>query len=142
MGDLKTESNIKRKMMNKVYKFSIQKIKNVNVNIFIYEKLKFKINRFYFLTNLKKNTTRAGHSHKKLKQVYIATNGALEIYTEYKGVKKKYILNNPKIALYLDTGVWREIKVLENNSILCVLASNKYQEKDYIRNYNEFKKKD
>jgi len=123
------------------FTFNIQKIINKKVNIFVFEKLKFSIKRFYFLTNLKKNTKRDGHSHKKLEQIYICVNGKIEVKLISNNRVKKIILVNSKKALYVGNNVWREIKSLKKDSILCVLASQKYNEIDYIRKISDFKKK-
>jgi dTDP-4-dehydrorhamnose 3,5-epimerase-like enzyme len=126
-------------MLPKILLFNIEKVKNRN--LFVYQKLKFKIKRFYFHNNLKKGSAFGLHAHKKLKQIYICVSGSLKVSLINNNKKKIYILNKGSKALYIDHNVWREIETLTDNSVLCTLANQKYKKNDYIRNYNEYKKK-
>jgi mannose-6-phosphate isomerase-like protein (cupin superfamily) len=129
-----------KKNISKCYKFNFQKIHNKGAFISVYEDLKFKVKRFYILYDLKKNHYRNGHSHKKLEQIYICVSGAIKVNVENKDQKKFFILNKPNQALFISKNTWREIHSLKKGSALCVLASHKFDEGDYIRDYNEFKK--
>ena len=126
-------------MLPKILLFNIEKIKCRN--LFVYQKLKFKIKRFYFHNNLKKGYIFGLHAHKKLKQIYICVSGSLKVSLISNNKKKIYILNKGSKALYIDHNVWREIETLTDNSVLCTLADQRYKKSDYIRNYNEYKKK-
>ena len=126
-------------MLPKILLFNIEKVKNRN--LFVYQKFKFKIKRFYFHNNLKKGYVFGIHAHKKLKQIYICVSGSLKVSLINNNKKKIYILNKASKALYIDHNVWREIETLTDNSVLCTLADQKYKKNDYIRNYNEYKKK-
>lgn len=129
-----------KKNISKCYKFNIQKIRNKGAFISVYEDLKFKVKRLYILYDLKKNHYRNGHSHKKLEQVYICVSGAIKVNVENKNQKKFFILNKPNQALFISKNTWREIHSLKKGSALCVLASLKFDESDYIRDYSDFKK--
>jgi dTDP-4-dehydrorhamnose 3,5-epimerase-like enzyme len=126
-------------MKKKTLLFNLQKIKNRD--LFIYQNLKFKIKRFYFHNNLKKGYLFGLHSHKKLKQIYICVSGSLKVSLISNNKKKIYILNKGSKALYIGQDIWREIETLTDKSVLCTLADQKYKKSDYLRNYNEFKKK-
>jgi len=126
-------------MKKKTLLFNLQKIKNRD--LFIYQNLKFKIKRFYFHNNLKKGYLFGLHSHKKLKQIYICVSGSLKVSLISNNKKKIYILNKGSKALYIGQDIWREIESLTDKSVLCTLADQKYKKSDYLRNYNEFKKK-
>ena len=129
-----------KKNISKCYKFNIHKIHNNNAFISVYENFKFKVKRFYILYNLKKNQYRNGHSQKKLEQIYICVSGGVKVYVENKYQKKYFVLNKPNQALFVSKKTWREIQSLEKGTVLCVLASLKFDEGDYIRSYSEFKK--
>ena len=129
-----------KKNISKCYKFNIQKIHNKGAFISVYEDLKFKVKRLYILYDLKKNHYRNGHSHKKLEQIYICVSGTIKVNVENKNQKKFFILNKPNQALFISKNTWREIHSLKKGSALCVLASHKFDEGDYIRDYSEFKK--
>lgn len=122
----------------KVLLFNIEKIKKRN--LFIYENIKFSIKRFYFHNKLKKGYMFGFHAHKKLKQIYICPQGSIKVTVFFNNKKKSFLLNKETKALFINNMVWREIKTLANNSILCTLANKKYNKSDYIRNFNEFKK--
>jgi dTDP-4-dehydrorhamnose 3,5-epimerase-like enzyme len=126
-------------MLPKILLFNIKKIKNRN--LFVYQKLKFIIKRFYFHNNLKKGHIFGLHAHKKLKQIYICVSGSLKVSLTTNNEKKIYILNKGSKALYISNNVWREIETLTDNTVLCTLADQKYKKNDYLRNHNEFKKK-
>ena len=120
-------------------RIKIKKIKNRN--LFVYQKLKFKIKRFYFHNNLKKGYIFGLQCHKKLKQIFICVSGSIKISLISNNKKKVYILNKGSKALYVGPYVWKEIKTLTDNSVLCTLANRNYEKNDYLRNYDEFKKK-
>ena len=63
-----------------------------------------------------------------------------KVYVENKYQKKYFVLNKPNQALFVSKKTWREIQSLEKGTVLCVLASLKFDEGDYIRSYSEFKK--
>ncbi|MCC6183016.1 MAG: WxcM-like domain-containing protein [Bacteroidia bacterium] len=104
--------------------------------------LPFQIKRVYWTYHTPKDVIRGHHSHKQLQQIIIATSGTIIIEIEnILGYKQEFILDSPDIALYIPPNHWRKIKFYENTVLLC-LASEEYDEKDYIRDYTEFKKLD
>ncbi len=98
----------------------------------------FEIRRIYYLFKNCQDKNRGSHAHKKLKQVYIALSGSCVIEFDDGNKKFEYKLNNPVEGLYIDQVVWREIKNISHDCVLLVLADDFFQEKDYIRNYEEF----
>ncbi len=95
--------------------------------------------RIYWIYDVPNLTERGGHYHHKLEQVMICISGQLNISLESKnGLKKKYILNKPNKALYIPSKYWRDITFEENTILLCI-ASEVYDENDYVRSYKEFK---
>lgn len=99
----------------------------------------FDIKRVYWTYFTPNNVKRGGHAHKELQQIIFAVGGQIEFFTEtFAGVKKHFILNQPHVGLYIPPMIWRDIKFSHNAVLLC-LASKEYSEKDYIRDYFEFK---
>ena len=103
------------------------------------EVIPFSIKRVYYLYDVPKNGKRGGHAHKNLFQVLIAVNGSFEVLLDDGFNKKIIILNRPDVGLYIPNGIWREMNNFSKNSVCLVLASESYDEEDYIRNYEDFK---
>jgi hypothetical protein len=101
----------------------------------------FEISRVYYLYDIPGGALRGGHAHKKLEQIIIALSGCFDITLD-DGVNKKTVqLSRSNLGLHLKPGIWREISNFSSGAICLALASNKYDESDYIRDYDEFKKK-
>lgn len=96
----------------------------------------FDIKRVYYITKVDGEITRGFHSHRKLHQVLICLNGSVKI--KLKNSKEEDIieLKDPSIGLYIGTYIWREMFDFSEGSVLLVLASEYYDESDYIRNYD------
>ena len=117
----------------------IEKIISNNGRLNILQNIPFKIKRVYYLNNLKKGNVRFGHAHKKLRQIYICLQGSFKItLINKKKIKKTISLNQKNNLIKIGKMTWREIKVMTDKSVLLVLASEKYDEKDYIRNFKNF----
>ena len=98
----------------------------------------FDIKRVYYIFATKKNVTRGKHAHKKLKQILICVSGSCDVLTEESQVKETYHLDSPNQGLYIDGLVWREMFNFSPDAVLLVLASEYYNEQDYVRSYEEF----
>lgn len=98
----------------------------------------FEIKRVYYLYNIPLNSTRGAHAHKNLKQILIALKGSVEVSLNDGKKQKNYILNSPKQGLYIGNMLWRELINFSSDAVCLVLASEFYDESDYIRNYNDF----
>ncbi len=99
----------------------------------------FDIKRVYYLYDIPGGVERGGHAHKNLKQLVVAASGSFDVLLD-DGISRRVIhLNRPYVGLLIIPGIWRELMNFSSGSICLVLASLKYDEKDYIRKYNEFK---
>ncbi|MEG0978324.1 MAG: FdtA/QdtA family cupin domain-containing protein [Bacilli bacterium] len=98
----------------------------------------FDIKRVYYIHSAKKDSLRGFHAHHKLKQILICTYGSIDIELDDGKEKKVITLDTPSKALFLNSLVWRTMKWNIDNSSLIVLASDLYDESDYIRNYDDF----
>ena len=100
----------------------------------------FEIKRVYYLYDIPSGATRGGHAHKKMEAVIISLSGSFNVKIDDGFKKKSVFLNKPYCGLYLPPTVWREIENFSSNSLALVLASTFYDESDYIRKYQVFKK--
>lgn len=105
------------------------------------KQLDFPIKRIYYIYEVSKETRRGYHSHNDLEQVLIAVNGKVKVLVKTPNEEEVIELDKPNKGLYIGPMVWREMFDFENNAVLLVLASHEYDEKDYIRDYNEYLKK-
>ena len=96
------------------------------------------ISRIYTIKEVKKDAIRGFHAHKLLKQILFCPQGEIEILLDDGFHKEKHSLSSPDALLFVGPGVWHEMIWKKENSVLCVVASDKYDEEDYIRNYNTF----
>tara|TARA_B100000900_G_C20524726_1_gene693694 strand:+ start:15 stop:425 length:411 start_codon:yes stop_codon:yes gene_type:complete len=106
-----------------------------------FKKLKFKIERFFFLFG-KKKYIRADHAHKKCAQIIIPIKGKVKVTTFKDKKKKVFILSRfKKESLLIPTYTWIKINFFKNDDCLLTLCSYKYDKKEYINSFDEFKKK-
>lgn len=100
----------------------------------------FEIKRVYYLYDVPGGETRGGHAHKHLQQFIIAASGSFDLILDDGFKRKRYHLNRSYFGLYLSSMVWRELDNFSSGSVCLVLASEVYDEGDYIRDYEIFKK--
>lgn len=98
----------------------------------------FEIKRVYYMFDTLPNEARGFHAHKDLEQVIIAMDGACTFLLDDGTRKEKILLNRPDVGLYIGKNMWREMHDFSYGCKLVVLASEYYDEKEYIRNYDEF----
>ncbi|MGY0393088.1 sugar 3,4-ketoisomerase [Bizionia sp. KMM 8389] len=109
-------------------------------NLAVVEKdcIPFDVNRVYYLYDVPSDSYRGGHAHKKLYQVLIALSGSFDVHLKDGDNEIKITLNKPNKGLLIVPGIWREIGNFSSGSVCLVLASEVYDESDYIRDYTEF----
>lgn len=104
------------------------------------EEIPFEVKRVYYIFDTTPGTVRGKHAHKELKQVLICLSGACTVVCEMpNGTRSEHRLDWPDRGLLIDGLVWREMKDFSKDAVLLVLASEHYDEKDYIRDYETFK---
>jgi len=121
---------------------SLPKVQNISGNITVLENKKsipFDVNRVYYLYDVPSNEERGGHAHYGLEQYLVAASGSFDIVLNDGNKSRLVNLNRPDQALYIVPGIWREIQNFSGGSICMVLASHIFDEKDYIRDYTDFK---
>jgi len=100
----------------------------------------FSIQRVYYLYDVPGGEARGGHAHKELQQFIIAVSGSFDVILDNGYTKKKYSLNRSYYGLYIPKMLWRELENFSSGAVCLVLASLPYDESDYYREYDEFKK--
>ncbi len=100
----------------------------------------FDVQRVYYLYDVPGGEERGGHAHRELRQLIVAASGSFDVTIDDGTLKRTFTLNRPYIGLLIVPGIWRELSNFSSGSVCLVLASLPYDENDYIRNYNDFKK--
>jgi len=98
----------------------------------------FDVQRVYYLYDVPAGETRGGHAHKELRQLIIAASGSFNVVLSDGKVKRTITMNRPFNGLLVVPGIWRELDDFSSGSVCLVLASHKYDENDYIRDYQEY----
>ena len=98
----------------------------------------FDIQRVYYLYDVPGGSSRGGHAHKALHQLIIAMSGSFDVRLDDGREKRTFHLNRSYVGLYVCPMIWREIDNFSSGSVCMVLASNRYDEADYYRDYDQF----
>lgn len=103
------------------------------------ETVPFETKRVYYLYDVPGGVDRGGHAHKQLSQLIVAVSGSFTVVLDDGSVKRSFTLNRPYMGLYVVPGIWRVLEDFSSGSVCLVLASEKYDPEDYIRDYDSFK---
>ena len=103
-----------------------------------FKNLPFEIKRCYYMYDTKPGVRRGFHAHKVLKQVLLCVHGSCKILLDNGKEKEIVTLDKPNHGLIIESDIWREMFDFSEDAVLMVLASELYDESDYIRNYDEF----
>ena len=102
------------------------------------ETIPFDVKRVYYLYDVPGGESRGAHAHKELSQLIIAASGSFRVTLDDGNVKRSFVLNRPYQALYIQPGILRDVDDFSSGAVCMVLASEKYDASDYIRDYKEF----
>lgn len=119
----------------------LPKIADIRGNLTVIEggaNLPFQIARVYFIYDVPSGSMRAGHAHKRLRQLFIALSGSFRLSLEDGRQREAFTLKRPDSGLLVEPGIWREIDDFSGGAVCLVLASMRYDETDYIRSYDDF----
>ena len=103
-----------------------------------FKDIPFKIKRVYYMYDTVKGVRRGYHAHKSLEQILICIHGSCKILLDNGNEKKIIPLEKPYEGLYVSNDMWREMFDFSEDAVLMVLASEYYDENDYIRDYEQF----
>lgn len=98
----------------------------------------FDIQRVFYLYDVPGGSTRAGHALKECHQFLIAMSGSFDVTLDDGNQTKRFHLSRSYNGLYIPPTIWRDMDNFSSGSVCLVLASRKYSESDYYRNYNDF----
>jgi len=121
----------------------LTRIHNPSGNITIVQSksvLPFDVRRVYYLYDVPGGSERGGHAHKVLQQLIVAASGSFDVILDDGTMQKTVHLNRPNYGLLIVPGICREIINFSSGAICLVLASERYNPSDYIRDYSDFKK--
>lgn len=120
----------------------IPKIEDPRGNLSVIEKdvLPFEMKRVYYLYDVPSGAERGGHSHKEQQEFLVALSGSFDVILNDGKEEKTVTLNKPFEGLLIANGIWRELKNFSSGAVCLVVASEVFEEADYIRDFEEFKK--
>lgn len=98
----------------------------------------FDIQRVYYLYDVPGGAERGGHAHKGLQQLIVAMSGSFDVVLDDGRIRKRFHLNRSYVGLYVCPMIWRELDNFSSGSVCMVLASNRYDEADYYREYGAY----
>lgn len=104
------------------------------------EHVPFDIRRVYYIYDVPKNQTRGEHAHEDLDQVLVAVSGQFKVEIDDGRSRTTVTLDSPDEGLYLTGLTWREMRAFSEHAVCLVLASDYYDEDDYVHNYEEFQR--
>jgi len=127
-------------LLNEMTLLDIPKIADVRGNLAVIEKdtIPYPIKRVYYLFDVPSDSYRGGHAHKEQYELLIALSGSFVVTLDDGVSKRSFTLNKPNKGLLIPTGIWRELENFSSGAICLVLSSGEFEEKDYIRDYNDF----
>ena len=121
----------------------LPKITDPRGNLTVAEAFKnvpFDIRRAYWVYDVPGGESRGGHAHKRLRQLVIAMSGSFTVTLDNGHEQQKYLLNHPWEGLLIETETWRTLDDFSSGAVSLVLASEPFEEDDYIYDYDEFLK--
>lgn len=118
----------------------IPKIHDTRGNLSVIEGrvIPFAMKRVYYLYDVPSGAERGGHSHKAQQEFLVALSGSFTVVLTDGKAKKSVTLNKPNEGLLIPNGIWRELENFSSGSVCLVIASDVFEEADYIREYEEF----
>ncbi len=102
------------------------------------KEIPFAVKRVYYIYDTKAGVRRGFHAHKSLEQILVCVKGSCKIHLDNGYETEEVLLDSPTVGLYINNDMWREMYDFSPDAVLLVLASEFYDERDYIRDYNRF----
>lgn len=115
-----------------------QRIRNPKGDLAVIEAertIPFAIRRVYYLYGVPPGEGRGAHAHRRLQQVIVAASGEFEVVLSDARSHRRFVLNTPHVGLFVPPGLWRDLQNFSGGAVCLVLASEHYDEGDYIRDH-------
>ena len=127
--------------LNEVRILQIPKILDPRGNLSFFEndtQVPFSIARTYWIYDVPGGETRGGHAYRSLQEVIVSLSGSFDVVLNDGVNSKVYSLNRSYVGLYVPSMVWRHMENFSTNSLALVVADKAYDEKEYMRDFDEF----
>lgn len=121
---------------------NLPKFPDVRGNLSVIEEFRqtpFKIERAYWIYDVPGGEKRGGHAYRKNEEIVVAMSGSFDVVLDNGKERVTFSLNRSYYGLYIPKGWWREMENFSTNSVALIMASEKYDPEDYIRDYSQFK---
>lgn len=120
---------------------AIPKIHDAKGNLSVIEKstIPFEIKRVHYLYDVPSHAERQGNAHIIQQKILVAINGSFEVVLKDGATERVLTLNKPNEALFIPNGIWREMRNFSSGSVCLVIASENFDESDYIREFDAFR---
>ncbi|MCD8291828.1 MAG: FdtA/QdtA family cupin domain-containing protein [Prevotella sp.] len=125
--------------MNRI--IELPKVIDTRGNLTVAENIKsipFNVKRVYWVYDVPGGESRGGHAHKDCLELLVAVSGSFNVTLDDGTSKRTYLLNHPYQGLFIDKSIWRTLDDFSSGAVCLVLASEYFEEEDYIREYDEF----
>lgn len=126
---------------SKGYIIDLPKIVDPRGNLTVAEGLKdvpFEVKRVYWTYDVPSGESRGGHAHRRCEEFIVAVSGSFDVTLDDGRERRTFHLNHPYQGLYVGTGIWRTLDDFSSGAVCLVLASEGFEEKDYIREYDDY----
>ena len=132
---------LKDNTVNMCFTVEVSKVHNIvgdNTSVKNDLNIPFEVKRVYYLYDVPAGEKRGGHAHYELEQYILAVSGSFDVIIDDGTNRRIVTMDRPNLALHIVPGLWRELENFSHDAICLVIASHKYDEGDYIRDYNSF----
>lgn len=140
---MQKKTSEKKQPLHQVKLLALPKILDDRGNLSFFEnnnQLPFEMKRVYWIYDVPGGEQRGGHAYKQLQEVIVALSGSFDVVLNDGREEKKFTLNRSYFGLYVPKMMWRHIENFSTNALALIAANEPYNEKDYIRDFEEFKR--
>lgn len=109
-----------------------------NLSVLQENDIPFAMKRIYYLYDIPSGGRRGGHSHINQQELLVALSGSFDVILNDGKEQKTVTLNKPNVGLLIVSGIWRELENFSSGAVCLVLASDVFEEEDYIRDFEEY----
>ena len=103
------------------------------------QEVPFPIRRAYWIYGVPGGEERGGHAYRRLHEVIVALSGSFEVHLDDGARRRTHLLSRGYVGLYVPNMIWRQLESFSTNAVCLILASELYDEGDYVRDHTEFR---